>query len=71
MIKLKIAQNECANWDCGNCLGCDIHVNRKYLKNNNWVPVFQTINSNKVNKPCIVEKERCAYFEEFVDILDE
>ena len=65
MTKLRKAQLECANWDVGNCLGCNIYIDRGYLKRNNWVPVFQTINTDKASKPCIVEKG-CKYFDKFV-----
>ncbi len=65
MTKLKKAQLECANWDCGNCIGCMLKIDKKYLKRNNWVPVFQTLNSKKATKPCTVEKG-CSYFENFI-----
>tara|TARA_R110002167_G_scaffold42855_6_gene129873 strand:+ start:734 stop:949 length:216 start_codon:yes stop_codon:yes gene_type:complete len=63
--KTIIAQNECANWDCGNCIGCTLEIDKKYLKRNSWAPVFQTIISKKVNKPCTVEKG-CNYFENLI-----
>ena len=63
--KLRKAQLECANWSVGNCRGCNLHIDRKYLKNNGWVPVFQTIDSEKAGKPCIVENG-CKYFDNFV-----
>lgn len=65
MTKLRKAQLECANWNVGNCLGCGLYIDKGYLKRNGWVPVFQTIDSDKVNKPCVVEKG-CKYFENFV-----
>jgi len=65
MTKLKKAQLECANWDCGNCIGCTIQINKRYLKRNGWVPVFQTIKSKKANNPCTVEKG-CNYFENLI-----
>mgnify|MGYP003636114224 CR=1 FL=1 len=65
MTKLKKAQLECANWSLGNCLGCSLHIDAGYLERNKWAPIFQTIDKDKVNKPCIVEKG-CEYFENFV-----
>jgi len=59
------AQRDCANWSVGNCLGCDLHIDRRYLVRNNWVPIFQTIDSDKAGKPCCVEKG-CKYFDKFV-----
>lgn len=59
------AELECANWDLGNCLGCNLYINKRYLRKNRWVPVFQTIDIDKVNKPCIVDKG-CEYFENFI-----
>ena len=65
MKKLRKAQLECANWYSGNCLGCNVYIDRGYLVRNNWAPVFQSIDSKKVNKPCTVEKG-CNYFDNFV-----
>tara|TARA_R110002020_G_scaffold263694_2_gene478380 strand:+ start:1865 stop:2071 length:207 start_codon:yes stop_codon:yes gene_type:complete len=65
MTKLKKAQLECANWDCGKCTGCSIHINKGYLERNSWAPVFQTILSKKVNKPCTAE-DGCDYFENYI-----
>lgn len=65
MTKLREAQLECANWNLGNCLGCSLYIDKEYLKRNGWVPVFQTLNTEKADKPCIVEKE-CKYFENYV-----
>ena len=59
------AQLECANWSLGICLGCNFYIDKKYLEKNNWVPVFQHLDSKKANKPCIVEKG-CNYFDRFV-----
>ena len=59
------AQLECANWSVGTCLGCNLHIDRGYLKKNNWAPVFQYLDSEKAHKPCIVEKG-CKYFDRFV-----
>ena len=67
MTKLRKAQIECANWNVGNCLGCNIYIDRGYLKRNNWVPVFQSLDSKKAYKPCVVEKG-CTYFDKFVAI---
>ena len=69
MTKLKKAQLECANWDCGNCIGCVFQIDRQYLKRNNWTPVFQSIESKKANRPCTVEKG-CSYFEDYVLITE-
>ena len=65
MKKLRKAQLECANWYSGNCLGCNVYIDRGYLVRNNWAPVFQSIDSKKVNKPCTVEKG-CKYFDNLV-----
>ena len=65
MKKLRKAQLECANWYSGNCLGCNVYIDRGYLVRNNWAPVFQSIDSKKVNKPCTVEKG-CNYFDNLV-----
>ena len=65
MKKLRKAQLECANWNVGNCLGCDLYIDRGYLKRDNWVPVFQYLDSGKVGEPCSVEKG-CKYFDKFV-----
>ena len=62
---LKIAQDECANWDCGKCLGCNIVINKNYLKKNGWAPIMQGLNPEKVGKDCTVEKG-CSYFDEIV-----
>ena len=59
------AQLECANWSTGDCLGCDLYIDKGYLKNNNWAPVVQFLDSEKAGKPCIVEKG-CKYFDRFV-----
>ena len=59
------AQLECANWNTGDCLGCDFNIDKEYLKKNNWVPVFQYLDSGKAGKPCVVE-EGCKYFDRFV-----
>ena len=63
--KLKIAKNECANWNVGNCIGCMVYIDSGYLERNNWAPVFQSIDSKKANKPCQVDKG-CSYFDLFV-----
>ena len=63
--KLRKAQLECANWSLGNCLGCEIYIDRGYLKKNGSVPILQSIDSDKAGKPCIVEKG-CRYFDRFV-----
>ena len=65
MSKLKKAQRECANWNVGNCLGCTLYIDKGYLKRNNWAPIFQSIDSKKASKPCVVEKG-CEYFDQFV-----
>ena len=31
MTKLRKAQLECANWNAGDCLGCDVYIDRGYL----------------------------------------
>ena len=65
--KKRKAQLECANWHLGNCLGCMIHIDRAYLKRNNWVPVFLHIDKELQDKPCIVDtKEGCQYFKNFM-----
>ncbi len=61
----KIAQNECANWSLGNCIGCDVYIDTGYLERNNWTPVFLSIKSKKADKPCTVDKG-CEYFNNFV-----
>ena len=61
----KIAQNECANWSYGNCIGCSVYIDAGYLERNNWAPVYLSISSKKANKPCTVEKG-CQYFQDFV-----
>ena len=65
MTKLRKAQLECANWNVGNCLGCDLYIDKEYLIKTNWAPVFQSIDSKKAGKPCVVEKW-CRYFDKFV-----
>ena len=65
MTKLRKAQLECANWNAGDCLGCDVYIDRGYVVRNNWAPIFQSIDSKKANKPCTVEKG-CKYFDNFV-----
>jgi|TARA_R110000751_G_scaffold13259_5_gene44656 hypothetical protein len=64
---LQQAQNECANWDCGKCLGCNIVVNKKYLKKNKWAPVLQGLNPEMIGEDCTVE-EGCSYFDEIVNL---
>lgn len=61
----KKAQLECANWDCGNCTGCTIYIDRGYLDRNNWAPVHMSTDSKKTDKECTVE-DGCEYFDKFV-----
>ena len=35
--KLKIAKNECANWNVGNCMGCMVYIDSGYLERNIYV----------------------------------
>ena len=67
MEKKRKAQLECANWNLGNCIGCMIHIDRPYLKRNNWAPVFLHLDNELAGKPCIVDtKKGCNYFKNFV-----
>ena len=61
----KKAQNECANWSLGNCIGCNVYIDKGYLDRNRWSPVFLSIDSKKSGKPCTVEKG-CDYYNKFV-----
>ena len=65
MTKLRKAQLECANWNVGNCLGCDLYIDKEYLIKTNWAPVFQSIDSKKAGKPCVVEKG-CRYIYKYL-----
>ena len=55
--KKQDARTYCANWDAGNCLGCD----RRSL---NGILIMH-IDSKKAGKECTIDKE-CDYFNRVV-----
>lgn len=64
--QITIARQHCANWDCGNCLGAMMKVERRTSSLGIKRVKFRTwIDSNKAGKPCTVSKG-CTYFINFV-----
>ena len=55
--KKQDARDHCANWDAGDCLGCDIRSNSGVL--------IIYVDSKKYGKECTIDKE-CNYFNRVV-----
>jgi hypothetical protein len=55
--KKQDARTYCANWDAGNCLGCDMNSVNGVL--------IMRIDSKKAGKECTIDKE-CDYFNRVV-----
>ena len=53
--KLKMARKNCANYFIDGCLGC-------MMSSNNGRLLFK-IDKKLANKPCVVGKKHCEYFE--------
>ena len=69
--QITAARQHCANYDCGNCIGAMMKVERRISSLGiRRTKLMTWIDSKKAGKPCTISKG-CTYFTNFVKRSEE